>query len=77
MKILLLFEQHSFVVGGENGRGVSCMVSAGHGVWISMHNSAAVRLYHTATYECLCEVNVAPAVTKMLASKLPFTFLNI
>lgn len=60
--------EHSFVVGGENGRGVSCMVSAGHGVWISMHNSASVRLYHTATYECLCEVNVAPAVTKMLAS---------
>ncbi|XP_045130867.1 uncharacterized protein LOC123515974 [Portunus trituberculatus] len=60
--------EHSFVVGGENGRGVSCMVSAGHGVWISMHNSASVRLYHTSTYECLCEVNVAPAVTKMLAS---------
>ncbi|KAK8749646.1 hypothetical protein OTU49_015465 [Cherax quadricarinatus] len=59
--------EHSFVVGGENGRGVSCMVSAGHGVWVSVHNSAAVRLYHAATYECLCEVNVAPAVTKMLA----------
>ncbi|XP_071525862.1 uncharacterized protein [Panulirus ornatus] len=59
--------EHSFVVGGENGRGVSCMVSAGHGVWISVHNSASVRLYHAATYECLCEVNVAPAVTKMLA----------
>lgn len=43
------------------------MVSAGHGVWVSVHNSAAVRLYHAATYECLCEVNVAPAVTKMLA----------
>ncbi|XP_066963606.1 rho guanine nucleotide exchange factor 17-like [Macrobrachium rosenbergii] len=63
----LLQVEHSFVVGGENGRGVSCMVSAGHGVWISVHNSAAVRLYHAVTYECLCEVNVAPAVTKMLA----------
>ncbi|XP_050727403.1 uncharacterized protein LOC127004096 isoform X2 [Eriocheir sinensis] len=60
--------EHSFSVGGENGRGVSCMVSAGHGVWVSVHNSAAVRLYNTSTYDCLCEVNVAPAVTKMLAS---------
>lgn len=58
------------MVGGENGRGVSCMVSAGHGVWVSVHNSAAVRLYHAASYECLCEVNVTPAVTKMLAGKL-------
>ncbi|XP_047494989.1 rho guanine nucleotide exchange factor 17-like [Penaeus chinensis] len=59
--------EHSFVVGGENGRGVSCMVSAGHGVWISVLNSAAVRLYHAVTYEYLREVNVAQAVTKMLA----------
>lgn len=58
------------MVGGENGRGVSCMVSAGHGVWVSVHNSASVRLYHAATYECLCEVNVASAVTKMLAGEL-------
>ncbi|KAK3872868.1 hypothetical protein Pcinc_022083 [Petrolisthes cinctipes] len=67
LNTITLQVEHSFMVGGENGRGVSCMVSAGHGVWVSVHNSAAVRLYHAATYECLCEVNVASAVTKMLA----------
>lgn len=46
------------------------MVSAGHGVWISVLNSAAVRLYHAVTYEYLREVNVAQAVTKMLAGNV-------
>ena len=60
------------MVGGENGRGVSCMVTAGHGVWVAMHNSSVIRLYHGASHDCLCELNVASAVTKMLAGKSDF-----
>jgi hypothetical protein len=61
--------QHSFVASGESGRSVTCIAASGLSVWISLHNSAIVRLFHATTYEWLAEVNVAPAVTKMLASK--------
>ncbi|XP_039288297.1 rho guanine nucleotide exchange factor 17 isoform X2 [Nilaparvata lugens] len=54
--------------GGDGSRSVSCLAVSGLGVWISLHNSATLRLFHTVTFECLAEVNVASAVTKMLAS---------
>ncbi|XP_018013891.1 rho guanine nucleotide exchange factor 17 [Hyalella azteca] len=63
--------EHSFTVAGGEGTkcgGVTCMVSAGQGVWLSSHGSSIVRLYHATSHECLCEANVSPAVTKMLAS---------
>ena len=69
-KIFYEILQHSFMVGSENSRGVCCMVSAGHGVWVAMHNSAVIRLYHGVSHDCLCELNVAPAVSKMLAGQL-------
>ncbi|KAL7632553.1 UNVERIFIED_CONTAM: hypothetical protein RMT77_017120 [Armadillidium vulgare] len=59
--------EHSFTVGGENSKGVACMVCAGHGVWIAMHYSAVVRLYHATTHESICEISVTSPVTKMLA----------
>ncbi|MEQ2157283.1 hypothetical protein GOODEAATRI_000299 [Goodea atripinnis] len=37
------------------------------GVWLALQGSAQVRLYHTQTLESLTEVDVAPAVHKMLA----------
>ncbi|KAI1893912.1 hypothetical protein AGOR_G00128540 [Albula goreensis] len=43
------------------------MVSYGQGVWIALQGSAQVRLYHAATFDSLTEVDVAPAVHKMLA----------
>ena len=46
------------------------MASSGMGVWISLQSSAAVRLFHATRYECLADVDVAPPVHKMLASKL-------
>ena len=39
------------------------------GVWISLQSCAAVRLFHATRYECLADVDVAPPVHKMLASK--------
>ncbi|XP_075227157.1 rho guanine nucleotide exchange factor 17 isoform X2 [Lycorma delicatula] len=55
-------------VGGEGVRSISCLAAAGLGVWISLQNSATLRLFHANTYDCLAEVNVASAVTKMLTS---------
>jgi len=50
------------------------MALSGLGVWISLQNSAVIRLFHAMSYEPLCDVNVAPAVTKMLASKYTLQF---
>uniref|UniRef100_A0A3B3QTR2 Rho guanine nucleotide exchange factor 17 n=1 Tax=Paramormyrops kingsleyae TaxID=1676925 RepID=A0A3B3QTR2_9TELE len=55
-------------VGQDSSRCVTSMVSYGQGVWIALQGSAQVRLYHAPTCECLTEVDVAPAVHKMLAS---------
>ncbi|XP_034939574.1 uncharacterized protein [Chelonus insularis] len=61
--------EHSFNVNGENGRPVSYLAASnGLGVWISLHNSAVLKLFHTTSYECLTDINIAPAVTKMLAT---------
>lgn len=48
------------------------MAVSGYSVWISLQNSAVIKLFHSVTRENLCDVNVAPAVTKMLAGKLTF-----
>lgn len=62
--------EHSFVVSSDISRTVTCMANSGSfGVWISLHNSAVLRLFHADSYECLTDINVAPAVTKMLAGK--------
>ena len=45
------------------------MVAYGQGVWLALQGSALVRLYHAQTWESLTEVDVAPAVNKMLAGK--------
>ncbi|XP_024217361.1 rho guanine nucleotide exchange factor 17 isoform X2 [Halyomorpha halys] len=60
--------EHSLAVSGEGNRSIACLVGAGLGAWLSLHNSATVRLYHSSSFECLAEVSVAPAVSKMLAS---------
>uniref|UniRef100_A0A8C1S053 Rho guanine nucleotide exchange factor 17 n=1 Tax=Cyprinus carpio TaxID=7962 RepID=A0A8C1S053_CYPCA len=62
-----LAQEHSFQVGQDSGRCVTSIVSCGKGVWIALQGSAQVRLYHASTYESLTEVDVAPAVHKMLA----------
>ncbi|XP_026142825.1 rho guanine nucleotide exchange factor 17 [Carassius auratus] len=62
-----LAQEHSFQVAQDSGRCVTSIVSCGKGVWIALQGSAHVRLYHASTYESLTEVDVAPAVHKMLA----------
>lgn len=62
-----VYIQHSFAVGQDSGRCVTCMVSYGQGVWVALQGSAQVRLYHSTSYESIFEVDVAPAVHKMLA----------
>ncbi|CAG9816492.1 unnamed protein product, partial [Phaedon cochleariae] len=51
-----------------NDKVITGMVICGNGVWLSLQNSAVVRCYHTVTFDLVCEVNVAPSVTKMLTS---------
>ncbi|KAI5629712.1 rho guanine nucleotide exchange factor 17-like, partial [Silurus asotus] len=67
MNTSTLTQEHSFVVGQDSGRCVTCMVSYGQGVWVALQGSAQVRLYHSTSYESITEVDVAPAVHKMLA----------
>ncbi|XP_030008967.1 rho guanine nucleotide exchange factor 17 [Sphaeramia orbicularis] len=62
-----LAQEHWFQVGTDSSRCVTCMVAYGQGVWLALQGSAQVRLYHAQTWEVLTEVDVAPAVHKMLA----------
>lgn len=65
----LCLPQHTLQVGQDGGRSVTCMVSAGTGVWVALQGSAQVRLYHATTYEQLAEADITPPVHKMLAGK--------
>uniref|UniRef100_A0A8C5TG52 Rho guanine nucleotide exchange factor 17 n=1 Tax=Malurus cyaneus samueli TaxID=2593467 RepID=A0A8C5TG52_9PASS len=62
-----LAQEHTLQVGQDSGRSVTCMVSAGTGVWVALQGSAQVRLYHATTYEQLAEADITPPVHKMLA----------
>ncbi|XP_051635437.1 rho guanine nucleotide exchange factor 17 isoform X2 [Manacus candei] len=62
-----LAQEHTLQVGQDGGRGVTCMVSAGTGVWVALQGSAQVRLYHSTSYEQLAEADITPPVHKMLA----------
>ena len=71
VSVCVCVQQHSFQVGQDSSRCVTSMVSYGQGVWMALQGSAQVRLYHACTYESLTEVDVAPAVHKMLAGQSP------
>ncbi|NXI61728.1 ARHGH factor, partial [Anseranas semipalmata] len=62
-----LVQEHTLHVGQDSGRSVTCMVSAGPGVWVALQSSAQVRLYHPTSYEQLAEADITPPVHKMLA----------
>lgn len=66
---LSLRPQHVFQVGTDSSRCVTCMVAYGQGVWLALQGSAQVRLYHAQSWDSLTEVDVAPAVHKMLSGK--------
>ncbi|XP_018571322.1 rho guanine nucleotide exchange factor 17 isoform X2 [Anoplophora glabripennis] len=63
-----LTTETSFTVNNDNNKSITCIILCGNGVWLSLQNSAVIKCYHALTFEPLCEVNVAPAVTKMLTS---------
>lgn len=67
--VALCHLQHTLQVGQDGGRSVTCMVSAGTGVWVALQSSAQVRLYHATSYEQLAEADITPPVHKMLAGK--------
>ena len=50
------------------------IVNSGLGVWISLQSSAVVRLYHATSFENLADIDVAPAVHKMLAGNIFFFY---
>uniref|UniRef100_A0A670HL42 Rho guanine nucleotide exchange factor 17 n=1 Tax=Podarcis muralis TaxID=64176 RepID=A0A670HL42_PODMU len=62
-----LQQEHSFHVGQDSNRSLTCMVSSSAGVWVTLQGSAQVRLYHPSSYDQLAEVDVTPPVHKMLA----------
>ncbi|XP_043927239.1 rho guanine nucleotide exchange factor 17 isoform X2 [Protopterus annectens] len=62
-----LAQEHTFQIGQDSSRSVTCMVVSCIGVWIALQGSAQVKLYHATTFENLVEVDVAPPVHKMLA----------
>ncbi|XP_022250681.1 rho guanine nucleotide exchange factor 17-like [Limulus polyphemus] len=59
--------QHCLQVNCDTSRAVVCMVASGLGVWVATQHSAVLKLFHAISYENLLDVNIAPAVTKMLA----------
>lgn len=61
--------ENSFTVNNDSNKHITSMVLSGNGVWLSLQNSAIVICFHAISFEHLCEVNVAPAVTKMLTSE--------
>ncbi|XP_074836036.1 rho guanine nucleotide exchange factor 17 [Carettochelys insculpta] len=62
-----LLQEHTFHIGQDSNRSVTCMVSCSPGVWLALQSSAQVRLYHATSYEQLAEVDITPLVHKMLA----------
>ena len=60
----------SFHVSLDSSRVIHTIVSCGLGVWVSTQSSPIIRLYHAVTYECLLDVNVAPAVSKILSGRI-------
>ena len=56
-------------MNNDSQKTVHCIVSSGLGVWVSLQATAVVRLYHAATCENLCDVDVTQTVYKMLAGK--------
>ncbi|RWS31669.1 Rho guanine nucleotide exchange factor 17-like protein, partial [Leptotrombidium deliense] len=58
----------SFQVNIDMNRVILCMVASGLGVWISTQSSPIIKLYHGKSFECLLEINIAPAVSKILAT---------
>ncbi|CAG9855071.1 unnamed protein product [Phyllotreta striolata] len=60
--------ENIFSAHNDNNKSITFLVLSGNGVWLSIQNSAILKCYHVLSFDLLYEVNVAPSVTKMLAS---------
>ncbi|XP_063160823.1 rho guanine nucleotide exchange factor 17 [Candoia aspera] len=67
LKTSTLLQEHTFLVGQDSNRSVTCLVTSSIGIWVTLQGSAQVRLYHPASYDQLAEVDITPPVHKMLA----------
>ncbi|KHJ42575.1 RhoGEF domain protein, partial [Trichuris suis] len=56
-----------FAVNNDRESYVACLAANALAVWLSMYNSAVVKLYHAGKFECLMEISISPTVTKTLA----------
>ncbi|CAG0882417.1 unnamed protein product, partial [Cyprideis torosa] len=69
--------EHSFVVHQDTGRPINSMASSGLYVWVSLYSQPVIRLYHATTLEALMDINIGPAVTKMLMGTSAGVVLNV
>ncbi|XP_067128499.1 rho guanine nucleotide exchange factor 10-like protein isoform X2 [Centruroides vittatus] len=63
--------QKHYTIQSENEGHVHLLAHSGTGLWITMKNSATVRLYHTETFHHLQDINVASNIERLLTGKLP------
>lgn len=63
-----LVTENSMTVNNDANKPITCIMLSGNGLWLSLQTSAIIKCFHTISFELLCEVNIAPAVTKMLTS---------
>ncbi|XP_055333318.1 uncharacterized protein LOC129584915 [Paramacrobiotus metropolitanus] len=59
--------ENTFSIGSDASRPLSCMAASGLGVWMSVQNSAVLRLCNAITFDFLADINLTPSVQKMLA----------
>lgn len=64
-----LVTENAVAVNNDTNKPITCIILSGNGLWLSLQNSAIIKCFHAVSFELLCEVNVAPSVTKMLTSK--------
>nr|CAH7735584.1 unnamed protein product [Callosobruchus chinensis] len=60
--------ENSFSASNDANKPIVCTILNGHGIWLSLQNTAILKCYHVTTLDLIFEINVAPAVTKMLTS---------
>ncbi|KAF5283417.1 hypothetical protein FQA39_LY04793 [Lamprigera yunnana] len=63
-----LVTENSVTINNDVNKSITCIMVSGYGLWLSLQTSAVIKCYHTTSFELLGEVNIAPAVTKMLTS---------
>ena len=69
VNIQTLCVDNTFSVKNDTNKSINCIVISGNGVWLSLQNTSIAKCYHVLSFELLCEINLAPSVTKMLTSK--------